>query len=127
QISNGLLPAQRTERINYELNLPEDPAVGLLTAAPTDPEFLEQTLDGGGTTIYGPNGAARNVQLRWGKTADTPDTWQLYYQDQAAGWDWAAAPGGSVNFAVSGSLTPPGPFKINIPAANLVDPTLSGP
>src|SRR5690606_38326841 len=68
-----------------------------------------------------------NVQLRWGKTSETPDTWQLYYQDQAAGGDWAAAPGGSAVFDVSGSLTPPGQFKINIPAANLVDPTLSGP
>src|SRR5690606_9180666 len=56
QVSNGLLPAQRTERIDYELNLPEEPAVGLLTVAPTDPDFLEQTIDGGGTTVYGPNG-----------------------------------------------------------------------
>ncbi|WMT89980.1 flagellar hook-basal body complex protein [Pelagibacterium sp. H642] len=104
RVSNGLIAAKATQRIDYELNLPAVPAVGLLTADPGDADFLDQTVEGGAITVYAPNGASANVQLRWGKTADadatatppTADTWQLFYYGDSG---WEAVSDGTATFS----------------------------
>lgn len=209
KVSNGLIPARATNRVNYQLNLPAVPAVGILNApaqtgttagtlAGTDaltgvgftagqtftlntgagiqtftegvdgatvddliawingnaninatasltggnirlvaddvqtpltiggsatlagmasqgiPEFLNQTVEGGAITVYAPNGAAVNVQLRWGKTSDTPDSWQLYYLRDNATQTWEPVPDGDFTFNADGSLATMGGNGVNL-------------
>ncbi|RDE10245.1 flagellar hook protein FlgE [Pelagibacterium lacus] len=102
KVDNGLLDPRATKKVNYQLNLPDE--VGLLVAGVGDPEFVEQTIEGGAITVYAENGAAANVQLRWGKLADTPDTWQLYYMSNADPETWAAVPDGEFEFDAGGTL-----------------------
>ncbi|HWJ87561.1 MAG TPA: flagellar hook-basal body complex protein [Pelagibacterium sp.] len=117
KVGNGLIPAKATQRINYALNLPAAPAGGLLSVLPTDPDFLNQTVEGGAITVYAPNGAAANVQLRWGKTGEadstavppTLDEWQLFYLGETG---WETVPNGEATF-VDGTLNSVGWGTIN--------------
>lgn len=68
------------------------------------PEFLDQTVEGGAITVYTPNGAAVNVQMRWGMISETPDTWQLYYMSQSDPQHWDAVPDGEFTFNPNGTL-----------------------
>ena len=200
KVSNGLIPAKATQRINYELNLPAVPAVGLASdfattvstadgmdgtedlntafgwsnpqtfevggasytvtgtdtvadliawinnpvnstgataqldsegrlqitanvteqpltvtggtaaaipgisdqpapAAPeTNSDFVKRTVEGGAITVYAPNGASVNVQMRWGKVADEPATWRLYYMNNGQPQTWQEVPDGEFTF-----------------------------
>lgn len=95
QVSQDLLPAQATTRINYRGNLAKSPDIGSVTAADpladrlivadfaNDPTvagtgvvtgadaatFLTESGEGGGITTYDAAGQAVNVQLRWAKLA----------------------------------------------------------
>lgn len=109
RLSNSFLPAEGTNRIDYQLNLPElpktptyDPNIpdsellvpGDFAADPTTggggvvqgddvPIFLDQSISGGAITVYADNGAPVNVQLRWAKidsaASGGSDTWNLFY------------------------------------------------
>lgn len=68
------------------------------------PEFLNQTVEGGAITVYTPNGASVNVQMRWGMMSDNPDTWQLYYMEQSDPQEWVTVPGGEFTFNPNGTL-----------------------
>jgi len=96
QITNALLPAAPTTRIDYQLNLPQVPKNAAYNAASgvagsellvlgdyaADPTtggtalgvqandtatFMAQSSSGGAITVYTENGAPANVQLRWAK------------------------------------------------------------
>lgn len=229
QVSNGLIPARSTQRVDYGLNLPAVPAVGLLDAPASTstntgavaggdplsgfpdfvandtftldtgdgvetftegvdgttvqdlinwingnanlnatasiaggdllieaddvqtgltvggtgelpgvssqsvPEFLEQTVEGGAITVYAPNGASANVQMRWGKTEDSPDTWQIFYMSNSDPETWTEVPDGEFAFnndgtlaAVGGNAVTPGD-GISLPIAGLtINGTLIG-
>ncbi|WP_404403206.1 flagellar hook protein FlgE [Pelagibacterium halotolerans] len=68
------------------------------------PEFLEQTVEGGAITVYAPNGASANIQMRWGKMSESPDTWQLFYMSASDPETWAEVAGGEFAFADDGTL-----------------------
>lgn len=99
QVSNGLIEAQVTRRIQYELNLPDTPANDAVvpsTEDPTNPagmsDFLGSTIEGGAITIYAANGAAHNVPVRWGKVEGSNE-WHMYYQSQSDPAAWTNVPG----------------------------------
>lgn len=113
QLSNSFLPAQKTNRINYQANLPQLPKTASYTAATPNSELLDAGIYGGGTTgtpldlieaddntqflsnsisggaitVYAENGAPMNVQLRWAKvdsiSSGGDDTWHLYYMNDS--------------------------------------------
>jgi len=96
ELSNAFLPAQKTNTINYQANLPQLPKTAnykaeeagseLLEAADVGgsldsisgengDEFVARSISGGAITIYAENGAPANVQMRWAKVANgTPAT-----------------------------------------------------
>jgi len=110
KIDNGVIPARETSRINYGLNLPADPAVGLYTGGLTDisgldlEPFKEASLNGGAITTFASNGAPVQVELRWAKTDDAPDTWQLYYQTASDPERWLAVDDAVATFNTNGTL-----------------------
>ena len=140
RISNAFLPAVGTTRLDYQLNLPQLPQTASYDPAVADSEllnvgtfgndptaggdgfvegddaslFLDQSIAGGAITVYAPNGAPVNVQLRWAKIDSTAsggtDTWNLFYMTDSAatGTDpaWVNA-GTDYVFDPDGSLNPP--------------------
>jgi flagellar hook protein FlgE len=111
RVTNAFLAAQPTTRIDYRLNLPQipmnggyqpavansellnplayspggDPTVagdGVVLADDND-RFILNSINGGATTVYAPNGAPVDLQLRWAKVdseaAGGSDTWNLFY------------------------------------------------
>jgi flagellar hook protein FlgE len=68
------------------------------------PKFVDQTVEGGAITVYAPNGASANVQLRWGKVSDAPDSWELYYMSERDPQQWDMVPGGTFTFNNDGTL-----------------------
>ncbi|WP_108462465.1 flagellar hook protein FlgE [Devosia naphthalenivorans] len=106
ELSNAFLPAQKTNTINYQANLPQLPKTANYKAEDDESEllkvgdftggidtikggdgdeFVSKSISGGAITIYATNGAPANVQMRWAKTASadadagTKDTWNLFY------------------------------------------------
>src|SRR5690606_25200217 len=68
-------------------------------AAPeTNSDFVNRTVEGGAITVYAPNGASVNVQMRWGKVADEPATWRLYYMSNSQPQTWDQVPDGEFTF-----------------------------
>ena len=109
QFSNSFLPAKPSTTIQYQANLPatpltpnHDPTVpGSELLVPSlanypggDPtfagtgivdggdvtRFLGDSISGGAITVYDATGTAVNVNLRWAKIGNSPDTWNLFYQ-----------------------------------------------
>lgn len=80
--------------------------------------FRTQSLEGGSTTMYDPSGTPADVQFRWAKMSDTPDTWNLFYQSNpdATGSQtmWTNA-GTNFIFNSVGKLTSPASGEITIP------------
>lgn len=137
RISNDNLPAKRTTLIEYRANLPSYPHTNdanasvanseLLTASgfSVDPRvggagyvagsdvstFVDRSISAGAVTIYNDVGAPVNVQLRWAKTQNTAggsDTWNLFYQENAAATGAAPAwrnVGTNFTFNTDGQLT----------------------
>jgi flagellar hook protein FlgE len=120
ELSNAFLPAQKTNSINYQANLPQlpktanykadEPGSELLNAADftggtidtitgiDGDEFVSKSISGGAITIYATNGAPANVQMRWAKTVSgnaaatppTQDTWNLFYMTNSEAGDTEA-------------------------------------
>ena len=68
-------------------------------AAPeTNSDFVDRTVEGGAITVYAPNGASVNVQMRWGKVAEEPATWRLYYMSNGQPQTWEQVPDGEFTF-----------------------------
>ena len=117
ELSNAFLPAQKTNTINYQANLPQLPktanykaeeagsellnpadftggTVDTITGVDGD-EFVSKSISGGAITIYATNGAPANVQMRWAKTVSgdaaatppTEDTWNLFYMTNSEAGD----------------------------------------
>ena len=112
RISNDFLPAITTTEINYRANLAEFPLTA--SSDPTVPGselivpgdyavnplnagagtgvvqandvniFINQTISGGAITAFDQAGASVNVQLRWAKTDNVTDTWNLFFLTDSA-------------------------------------------
>lgn len=135
QITNDLLAAKQTTTVNLRANLPaypltanadpDTPGSELLDPADfnNDPTtgndevvqgqdsdtFIDNSISGGAITVYDSNGASVDVQFRWAKTSDSPDTWNLFYQSDAdatgVNTAWVNV-GEDYIFNSSGQLTP---------------------
>ena len=60
-------------------------------------------------TAYDSGGGAVDVQFRWGKVSNTPDTWNMFYLNDAAATGTATAwtnVGQSYVFGADGQLSP---------------------
>ncbi|MDK9696715.1 MAG: flagellar hook protein FlgE [Siculibacillus sp.] len=122
QLPTGLLAAKASTRVDYNANLPANSSVGLIDAstwgdttlatvqAADDSEFQAASLNGGQITCYDAKGSAVNVQMRWAKTATSPDTWNLFYKSDSTATGttamWTNA-GSDFTFDSSGKLTSP--------------------
>ncbi|MBL1421144.1 MAG: flagellar hook-basal body complex protein [Alphaproteobacteria bacterium] len=96
RFSNDFLAAKPTTSINYRLNLPIHPStasgkeflsaeldlVGDITKA-DEGVFIDESIGGNSITVYDEAGNGVDVQLRWAKTSDKPDTWALYYNSNS--------------------------------------------
>ncbi|AEQ51893.1 flagellar hook protein FlgE [Pelagibacterium halotolerans] len=67
-------------------------------APETNNDFVARSVEGGAITVYAPNGASVNVQMRWGKVSNEPDTWRLYYMSNSEPQTWAEVPDGEFTF-----------------------------
>ncbi|MCH8238518.1 MAG: flagellar hook-basal body complex protein, partial [Proteobacteria bacterium] len=138
RISNDFLPAITTTEINYRANLAEFPLTA--SSDPTVPGselivpgdyavnplnagagtgvvqandvniFINQTISGGAITAFDQAGASVNVQLRWAKTDNVTDTWNLFYltDSAATGTDTAWQNiGQEYIFGANSQLNPP--------------------
>lgn len=157
RITNDLLPASATTQITMRGNLPSYPLTAnadssvpgseLLNPADfnNDPSvgadavieggdaslFLEQSIAGGSITVYDAGGAAVDIQLRWAKMDNNPDTWNLFYltDANATGTDpaWVNA-GQNYVFDGNGQLDPPVPQvvmpNVSVNGADLGDITI---
>ena len=104
--NDELYPAAKTTTITYQANLPTAPQTENYDA--TDPtsylldssfgaaissddadDFLANSVAGGSVTVYDQNGAAKELEVRWGKTSNADaatganDTWSLYYMSDS--------------------------------------------
>jgi flagellar hook protein FlgE len=101
------------------ITAPIDPATWATTevgvSGDDEATFLRQTVSGGAVTVYNEVGTPVDVQLRWAKTDNSPEQWNLFYlQDGAAtGTDikWRNA-GGVVAFDNKGAMVAPYSFTI---------------
>jgi flagellar hook protein FlgE len=112
QFSTSFLPPEPTTTIQYEANLPAYPLTpnhdasvagsellvpganypnGDPTVAGTGivdggdvTRFLGDSVSGGAITAYDATGSAVNVNLRWAKIGNAPDTWNLFYEADSA-------------------------------------------
>ncbi|GGK26816.1 flagellar hook protein FlgE [Salinarimonas ramus] len=122
----GRLDPQPTTTIDYAVDLPTNPTTTdsgttaahgyFVNPASVQPggnvleadaeAFLRSTLPGGSVTVYNSVGAIESMNLRWARTADGPDTWQLYYESNSGGDAWRQI-GVDVTFNADGSLNGP--------------------
>jgi flagellar hook protein FlgE len=138
QFSNSFLPATATTTIQYQANLPATPKTPnydesvadseLLNPSPATvtgadlTQFLGESISGGAIVAYDATGNAVNINLRWGKTANSPtETWNLFYEvdsSPALATDpaWLNV-GVNYEFA-AGQLTAGGP-TVTIPAGTI--------
>jgi flagellar hook protein FlgE len=133
RIDGDNLPARPTSTLEYRANLPSYPSTNnadrsvpaseLLGAGPwggvapaavsanDETAFLNATISGGSATLYNTQGSPLNAQLRWGKTSNGPETWNLYYLSNSnatgAATRWSQMPGGTFQFGAGGQLTAP--------------------
>jgi len=146
RISEANVPPKRTNTVEYGATLPQSPetnysrtataptpaiaaANGLIgaggapyganpaTVAPADAQaFIDRTIQGGSITVYNDQGAARPLNLRWGKIQNASiappatEQWNLYYQestDPAAPNAWVRANAAPYVFNASGQPAPP--------------------
>lgn len=71
---------------------------GVPAAPEASADFVDRTVEGGAITVYAPNGASVNVQMRWGKVSNEPDTWRLYYMSNGEPQQWSQVPNGEFTF-----------------------------
>ncbi|MEQ8446286.1 MAG: flagellar hook-basal body complex protein [Pelagibacterium sp.] len=94
--------------------VPDAPEVGA--------DFVGRSVEGGAITVYAPNGASVNVQMRWGKLSNEPDTWQLYYMSNSEPQAWSEVPDAEFTFEDGVLQTQGGasvslsePLRLNLP------------
>lgn len=151
RITNDNLPANATTQIEYRGNLPAYPRTanadatipnselltgaaytGATVAASDDSAFTDRTIAGPSLTVYNSIGTPINVQMRWGKTASSPDTWSLYYKSDSnatgAAPMWTRVTSG-ITFDNNGHMTAPASgvvsstFTVNGATSGTVDIT----
>lgn len=95
---------------------------GVPAAPEANSDFVDRTVEGGAITVYAPNGASVNVQMRWGKISNEPDTWRLYYMSNNEPQQWAEVPDGEFTFEDGVLQTQGGntvsledPMRLNLP------------
>ncbi|MCT4657288.1 MAG: flagellar hook-basal body complex protein [Cohaesibacter sp.] len=93
-------------------NYANDPTVaggGNIQAA-DESRFLADSIAGGAITTYTANGSTASVQMRWAKTSNSPDTWNLYYMSNSSATGatdkWVNV-GQNYIFNNTGELNPP--------------------
>jgi flagellar hook protein FlgE len=151
RITTDFQAARATTQINYRANLSQlprtpdynaqtpnsellDPSVfnndprvsgaGFVRADDSG-DFLENSIEGGGVTLYDPAGAPVNVQFRWAKTTNTigSETWNMYYLEnsQATGAApmWRAVPQ-AYTFNAAGQMNP------QVPSTTIPNLTVNG-
>ncbi|MEP3428691.1 MAG: flagellar hook-basal body complex protein [Roseibium sp.] len=121
QIDDAPLGASATAGVNYQANLPRIPATAsydgteasaLLTApalgtapdiAGTDlTTFINTSISGGSVTVYNANGSAVPLDIRYAKTDNTTDTWNMYISSGGSGGvDYYEV--GEIDFAADGA------------------------
>ncbi len=122
KLPTGLLAAKASTQVDYKANLPANSSVSVIDPSsygdPTlatvqavdDKAFQAASLNGGQVTCYDAKGAAVNVQLRWAKTASSPDEWNLFYKTDSTATGaspmWKNA-GSDFTFNSAGKLTSP--------------------
>jgi flagellar hook protein FlgE len=136
QLSKASIPARGTSTVTYHGNLPLLPKPGSYSVTAPNSEllrpadyatnpvttgtvtandqatFMNQSIPGGEITVYNPAGAAPTAQFRLAKTDSAAsggtDTWQLFYQTNAAatgtGVAWRSV-GAPMTFNASGAMT----------------------
>jgi flagellar hook protein FlgE len=81
--------------------------------------FISQSVEGGGISVFDSTGSTLNVQFRWAKITNTPgsETWNLFYLSNSTATGNAVAwrnVGQDYIFNSSGQLSPP-VSSVNIP------------
>lgn len=93
-----------------------EPGSGVVNASQAK-KFTTMSLDGGSVTVYDSQGSAVDVQFRWAKVGESPDTWNLFYESNpdATGLDtqWTNA-GTDFKFDSDGNLTQPATGEITV-------------
>lgn len=93
-----------------------EPGSGVVNASQAK-KFTAASLDGGSVTVYDSQGSAVDVQFRWAKVGESPDTWNLFYESNpdATGLEtqWTNA-GTDFKFDSDGNLTQPATGEITI-------------
>jgi flagellar hook protein FlgE len=149
RITESNVPPKATVAIDYGATLPSEPETNFSrnSANPTLPAngligaggapyganpatinnadnqtFIDRTIQGGSITVYNDQGAARPLNLRWGKVADTPvEQWNLYYQansDNVTNPAWVQA-GATYSFNAAGQQI--GPANPTLPPGFTLD------
>jgi flagellar hook protein FlgE len=107
--ADGTLPSSAT----MTTRAPSDPAIGVLGADETD--FLRQSVSGGAVTVYNDVGTPIDMQLRWAKVSGSPETWNLFYQQNSTAGDadlaWRNV-GAAITFDSTGKMNAPYAFDL---------------
>ncbi|MEP3046019.1 MAG: flagellar hook-basal body complex protein [Roseibium sp.] len=121
QIDDAPLAASATTAVAYQANLPRVPATpnydgteasALMTAlvggnAPdvegaTDlASFINSSISGGSVTVYNANGSAVPLDIRYAKTSNAADTWNMYISSGGGTVDYYEV--GTIDFSADGS------------------------
>ena len=95
--------------------------------ATTRPTFLRQSVSGGAVTVYNDVGTPVDVQLRWAKIANGPETWNLFYlQDGDATGDGREVAQCRRRCTFDGQGAMLAPHSIDIPDLTVDDVTITG-
>ncbi|MEP2704790.1 MAG: flagellar hook-basal body complex protein [Roseibium sp.] len=121
QIDDAPLAAKSTETVNFQANLPRIPATadydGTEASALMTPladaahlpdvggtdltAFISSSISGGSVTVYNANGSAVPLDIRYAKTSNAADTWNMYISSGGGADDYYQV--GTVDFAPDGA------------------------
>ncbi|MEP1933004.1 MAG: flagellar hook-basal body complex protein [Roseibium sp.] len=128
QIDDAPLAASATSTVNFQANLPRIPATpsydGTEASALMTPladaahlpdvggtdltAFISSSISGGSVTVYNANGSAVPLDIRYAKTSNVDDQWNMYISSGGGTDDYYLV--GEVDFSADGStitaLTP---------------------
>lgn len=94
-------------------SVPSGSAPGVTGADETD--FLRQSVSGGAVTVYNDVGTPIDLQLRWAKVSGSPDTWNVFYQENSTAGNADVAwrnIGAAITFDSSGRMNAPYSFDL---------------
>jgi flagellar hook protein FlgE len=125
-ITLGSGPAEITAA-NFGIHVASARPADLTVRADDLTAFLNQSVGGGEITAYDAAGAPANIQLRWAKTDSKAvggtDTWELFYQENAAATGTAVA---WRNAGVKYTFGPDGRMNPSVASVTLDDVTVNG-